>query len=622
MDDPLLQRPSVGELIDRLTIDQIKLLQRPDAAPSLTADIDAIEHDLTWHLRQDNLRSDAPTLRRVIALAQINWHIWQSKERMQQADHDFFMKLAHQLNGLRNRLKNTFTLGAARHAASDLKSNTDVDGLAQWTVSVLDRWTAPTKSSPGEPPPLKTDFSIADLIDAMAIAQLKETLFTGPAVATATEQLLSLTHDLDRRLAALPAPSPARVIRLSACLSLLHAVIWMNKDRLQLEPDRYMELLNEAQDLNGLRNVCRNELLATFGELTPATKRAVFLERHPASRFHALRHSLENDRVSDTPLSAVTPADLTAVFGLEADGTGADAAFLESHDLRYRRLSDGERDRTLQQVFQTILNQQFWVSGKGQQVKWEDGWLENWRRFEDTHDLSALVPGFLRKRKLHRFQRAYIEAHDPDFEFHLIDLYRQKVFRRFFASTDSIYEFGCGSGQHLPALVNLFPGKHIGGADWAESSLRIIESLNRTFHWSLEGFRFNMFEPDPRVRLRPAAGLLTVGAMEQLGEDFQAFLDYVLAQAPAVVVHLETIHELYDPENLMDYLARAYDERRNYLRGYLTRLKSLEAEGRVEILEARRAYFGSLYHDGYSLVAWRPQSAAPNAVDEQRTALI
>jgi len=31
----------------------------------------------------------------------------------------------------------------------------------------------------------------------------------------------------------------------------------------------------------------------------------------------------------------------------------------------------------------------------------------------------------------------------------------------------------------------------------------------------------------------------------------------------------------------------------------------LEGEGKIEILEIRRLFFGSLFHEGYSLIVWK-----------------
>ena len=65
-------------------------------------------------------------------------------------------------------------------------------------------------------------------------------------------------------------------------------------------------------------------------------------------------------------------------------------------------------------------------------------------------------------------------------------------------------------------------------------------------------------------------------------------------------------YELYDQNDLFDYVAAAYLRKRGYLQGFLPRLRELEREGVIEILQVQRT-FGSLYHDGYSFVVWRPR---------------
>jgi hypothetical protein len=69
---------------------------------------------------------------------------------------------------------------------------------------------------------------------------------------------------------------------------------------------------------------------------------------------------------------------------------------------------------------------------------------------------------------------------------------------------------------------------------------------------------------------------------------------------------MEPLLDLYDEANLVDYLAIRYHKKRGYLNGFLPALRDLAAKGRVEILDMRRFYFGSFYHEGYSYVAWRP----------------
>lgn len=122
----------------------------------------------------------------------------------------------------------------------------------------------------------------------------------------------------------------------------------------------------------------------------------------------------------------------------------------------------------------------------------------------------------------------------------------------------------------------------------------------------MEGSSFDLFEPDNRLRLREDSAVFTVGTMEQLGSNFEPFLQYLLSNSVSLCLHLETIKELYDDSYLTDYLAIKFDSKRGYLHGFLPHLRELEKEGKVEILRAQRIFFGSLYHDSYSLIVWKP----------------
>ena len=101
-------------------------------------------------------------------------------------------------------------------------------------------------------------------------------------------------------------------------------------------------------------------------------------------------------------------------------------------------------------------------------------------------------------------------------------------------------------------------------------------------------------------------GAVTVLAMEQLGRSWGPFLDYLLAKRPSVCVHLEPLFELYDSNNLLDWLAMSYHRKRGYLEGFLPAVRKLETEGRADIIDVRRLYFGSFMHEGYSVLVWRP----------------
>lgn len=278
----------------------------------------------------------------------------------------------------------------------------------------------------------------------------------------------------------------------------------------------------------------------------------------------------------------------------------------ESSDLSYRRPQAAERDEIILAIVKRFETEGYWVSGPDQAAVWERGWRENLVEYLQTRNPQSLAPKFLADKKVLRLDGDYVVPAEPTFEFNLIDVYRRWLFARYLSDCSGVFEFGCGSCQHLVTLAEVFPEKPLHGLDWADASLEIVDALGRYEGWNLQGHRFNMFTPSELPELDNRAGVLTVGALEQLGEKFAPFVEFLLERKPQVVIHLETIEELYDPTLLVDYLALRYDARRNYLRGYLTHLRKHEAEGRLKLLRCQRIQFGSMFHDSYSTVVWRP----------------
>ena len=117
-----------------------------------------------------------------------------------------------------------------------------------------------------------------------------------------------------------------------------------------------------------------------------------------------------------------------------------------------------------------------------------------------------------------------------------------------------------------------------------------------------------MLNPDDSFKIASNSAIFTIGAIEQLASNFEAFLQFLLKNRPLLCVHVEPTIELYDKDNLVDYLAIKFHKKRGYTENFLTRLKKLEKEGEIEILKVKRLFFGSLYMEGYSLFIWRPKA--------------
>jgi hypothetical protein len=137
---------TAGELADRLTIDQIKQLRKPERHAAIEEEIRSIEHDLDAIFGAAGRPFSVELVRLTVALAQVNLHIWQAKETMQASPARFAecMKLAHQLNGIRNQAKNRIS-AIAGPASAPLPTNTSREDLSGWRFSVLD---APERDHP------------------------------------------------------------------------------------------------------------------------------------------------------------------------------------------------------------------------------------------------------------------------------------------------------------------------------------------------------------------------------------------------------------------------------------------------------------------------------------------
>jgi hypothetical protein len=275
--------------------------------------------------------------------------------------------------------------------------------------------------------------------------------------------------------------------------------------------------------------------------------------------------------------------------------------------LRYQTYSSHERDQCLLKILHMIDSPDIPAAGENRQPEWEKGWRENLDIFIQARcNPDALIPKYYKKRVPLRLNGEIVKPISEDLVYHVTHLFRTWLFLKYFQPYDSIHEFGCGSGFHIGWLASLFPQKEIYGLDWATASQEILDFMRNEKGWRVQGKHFNFFEPSKDHKISDNSAVLTFGALEQVGSRFSPFLDYLLMQSPKLVVNVECLHELYDENHLLDYLALRYHHRRNYLHGYLTRLKALEQQGRIKIIQIHKQSFGNMYNDTHSFVVWKP----------------
>lgn len=309
-----------------------------------------------------------------------------------------------------------------------------------------------------------------------------------------------------------------------------------------------------------------------------------------------------------SPQHSLSLSDLAALFGTDVEALSQQCdQLLDLLPLYYQPMDQLSRDRHLLHIIRQIQSDDLPAAGHHRHDDWEAGWAENLdllRRNSYTQD--ALIPKYYKPWGALRLNGDLVEACTEHLVYKVTHIFRTWLFKTFLNQVDNIYEFGCGSGFHVAWLARLFPEKQINGLDWARSSQKILDELKKNCGMNIHGEHFNFFEPDTSIKIEPRSGLLTFGALEQAGKRFRPFLDFILAKAPEICVNVECLDELYNPDLLPDYLALAYHRRRGYLEGYLTALKELECQKRIQIIKIHRQPFGNLYNDTHSYVIWRP----------------
>ena len=99
--------PTLSELIDRLSIAQLKEVFITDHKEEYAKEIQDILHDINLEIQEKSLILDANTVRAIIVLSQMNLHIWHNESNYRKGIKDGNnLELTHGLNGIRNTAKN------------------------------------------------------------------------------------------------------------------------------------------------------------------------------------------------------------------------------------------------------------------------------------------------------------------------------------------------------------------------------------------------------------------------------------------------------------------------------------------------------------------------------------
>lgn len=310
------------------------------------------------------------------------------------------------------------------------------------------------------------------------------------------------------------------------------------------------------------------------------------------------------------PMRQVKVEDFAFSFGTTVEDIPPDCKqLIAEKDFRYRFLEGEERDHVVLDVLRKTESDTQIVGGDDRQDVWEKGWDENLQDFITSNfDLSKLTPRFIRPDSIVRFNGNYIEPINLNFELDYYSVFRLWLFKKYLSDVQTIYEFGCGTGFNLVALAQLYPEKTLHGLDFVSPPREIINKITQVYSWNITGHLFDMRSPDEKFEIADNSVVFTIGTIEQLAGDFEAFLQFLLKRSPTLCIHVEPTIELYDEDNLVDYLAAKFHRKRGYTQGFLPRLQQLQNQGKIEILKVKRLFFGSLFMEGYNLIIWKPDN--------------
>jgi len=99
--------PTLSELVDRLSIVQLKEVFIPEHKDEYAQEIADITHDIQMLLDEQDGKVTAETIRAIVVLSQMNLHIWHNESNYRKGIKDGNnLELTHGLNGIRNTAKN------------------------------------------------------------------------------------------------------------------------------------------------------------------------------------------------------------------------------------------------------------------------------------------------------------------------------------------------------------------------------------------------------------------------------------------------------------------------------------------------------------------------------------
>lgn len=280
---------------------------------------------------------------------------------------------------------------------------------------------------------------------------------------------------------------------------------------------------------------------------------------------------------------------------------------IQGMDFEYESLNISEETSLIAEIREEILQNKFIKAGQSREASWEKGWDENLQGFKKSKNIDDLIPKYFGKSTINRLGQHFIRAISKNFDLNMLRAIEARVFTDYLGNHQNVYEFGCGTGHNLLFLRKINPGCALVGLDWANSSQETLSLLNQTLmDEKISGVNFDYFSPNFDFKLKPSSAVFTVASLEQIGDQHGPFIEYLMQNKPAIVVHIEPFKDLLDVQNPLDLISIDYMKQRNYIEGYCEAIFELQENKEAQVHLFERTFIGSKYVDGYSILVWSP----------------
>lgn len=280
---------------------------------------------------------------------------------------------------------------------------------------------------------------------------------------------------------------------------------------------------------------------------------------------------------------------------------------IQRMDFEYESLNISEENSLIAEIREEILQNKFVKAGPSREASWEKGWDENLQGFKKSKHIDDLIPKYFGKSTINRLGQHFIRAISKNFDLNMLRAIEARVFTDYLSNHQNVYEFGCGTGHNLLFLRKINPGCALVGLDWANSSQETLSLLNQTLmDEKISGINFDYFSPNFDLKLKPSSAVFTVASLEQIGDQHGPFIEYLMQNKPAIVVHIEPFKDLLDEQNPFDLISIEYMKQRNYIEGYCETIFELQENKEAQVHLFERTFIGSKYVDGYSILVWSP----------------